>query len=383
MEVYFDNAASTKPLDSVIDCMVKSMKEEYANPASMSILGLEGEKKIIQAKKTIAEKIGTDFQEIYFTSGGTEGNNWAIRGVAEAYSRSGKHIVTTKIEHPAILEPMRYLEKKGFQITYLNVNREGMIYLEQLQEAIKKDTILVSIMTVNNETGAIQPMEEIGKCIKEKNPQTLFHTDAVQAAGKMEITAKKWRLDMMTASGHKFHAPKGMGFLYLKKELKVLPFLLGGGQQNGMRSGTENPAGAAALALAFSESMKNWQSSWEKTFAVKKEFFNQIQEQIPNVMINGSLKQDSPYILNLSFSGVRSEVLLHALEEKGIYVSSGSACSSRKKKVSSVLEAMGLKPEEIQGSIRFSFSRFSTIEEAEYCTAVLKQVIPVLRKYHR
>lgn len=384
MKIYFDNAASTRPLKTVAEKMASKMLEQYANPASMSILGLEAEKEIIEAAKNIAFLLHADASEIYFTSGGTEGNNWAIYGTAQGYQRTGKHIVTTKIEHPAVAEPFKKLQEEGYEVTYLDTDKTGILSLENLKQAIRQDTILVSIILVNNETGAIQNIEEIGKIIKEKNNQTIFHVDGVQAFGKMEINVKQAHIDLMTASGHKFHAPKGLGFLYMKRGLKVRPLLYGGGQQKGMRPGTENSAGAMALALAAKECCKNWKESHTHVLSVKKKLAEGILSFIPDTKINGpSIEAASPYVLNVSFLGVRSEVLLHALEEKGIFVSAGSACNSKKKNQSAVLESMGLSQEKIDGAIRFSFSRFNTEEEAEYCVEILKELVPFLKKYHR
>lgn len=382
--VYFDNAASTKPLQKAVYEMSELMINNYVNPASMSKLGMEVENIIISSRKAISTYISCDPCEIYFTSGGTESNNWAIIGTVSGYHRNGKHIITTNIEHPAILLPFQNLEEAGFEVTYLAVDDKGYINLNELKESIRQDTILVSVMLINNEVGTIQKIDEIGKLVKEKNSSTIFHVDGVQAFGKYKINVLKSKIDMLTISGHKFHAPKGTGILYLKKGLKVKPFMYGGGHQLGMRAGTENAAGAAAIAIAAQEAYENLNEYNGYVKNIKKVLWEGINNTITETYLNGeNIEEASPYLLNITFKGIRSEVLLHALEEKGIYVSSGSACNSKKKNHSHVLEAMGLEEENIKGAIRFSFSRFNTLEEVNYCVKVLNEIVPLLRKYNR
>ncbi len=384
MQVYFDNAATTRPLQDVADRYRQRMLSDYANPASMSCLGMEGEKIIEESKMSLANLIGCDREEIYFTSGGSEGDNWAIFGTAKGYHRSGKHVITTNTEHPAVFMPCHELAEDGFEVTYLDVDEKGYISLEELADSIRPDTILVSIIAINNETGTIQDLEKIGAVIKEKNPAALFHVDGVQAFGKYRLSVKKAKIDMLTASAHKFHGPKGLGFFYMKKGLRVKPLIYGGGHQAGMRAGTENAAGAEVVALAAQKCYENLEEHNEAAAAVKRHLFDGIMSALPDVLLNGEeLDAASPYVLNLSFLGLKSEVLLHALEEKNIFVSAGSACNSKKKKQSGVLEAMGLSKDRIEGAVRFSFSRFNTLEEADFCIAALKEIVPVLRRFHR
>ncbi|MCI1960183.1 MAG: cysteine desulfurase [Clostridia bacterium] len=384
MKVYFDNAATTRALPEVCDLMTNIYTQNYGNPSSVSIMGLEADNILKDSAKKLASLINCGPEEIYFTSGGTESDNWAVFGTAKGYIRSGKHIITTKTEHPAILNPFKVLESEGWDVDYLDVDEKGYINIKELSDTIRDDTVLVSIILINNETGTIQDAEKIGKSIKEKNKNTLFHLDAVQAFGKYRIDVKKWNVDMLSASGHKFNAPKGTGIFYLKKGLKVKPLLYGGGQQKNNRPGTENTAGAAAIAMAAEESYKDYDENTRKIRELKAHLFKGIKENISGVFINGDdFEKASPYVLNVGFENIRSEVLLHALEEKSIFVSAGSACNSKKKVQSSVLEAMGKNDEQIQGSVRFSFSRFSTIEEADYVISALKEIVPVLRKFQR
>lgn len=381
--IYFDNAATTRALPEVAEKMTYMLCENFGNPASVSVMGLEVEKEIRKAANILANGIGAKEEEIFFTSGGTEGDNWAIYGTTEGYARAGKHLITTKIEHPAVTSPMKALEEKGYDVTWLSVDCKGHISMEELADAIRADTILVSIILVNNETGTIQNAEEIGKLVKQKNPDTLFHIDAVQAFGKYPIDVQKMKVDLLTMSGHKIHGPKGVGMLYMRKGLKVRPLLLGGGQQKGQRAGTENGAGVAALGVAADIAFRGLQENIVHVKEVKKTLLDGILE-MPDTQLNGDdLDTASPYVLNVTFKGVRSEVLLHSLESKGIFVSAGSACDSRKKNGSHVLTAMGLPFEEIEGAVRFSFCRYNTVEEAKECLQVLKEIVPFLRRMNR
>lgn len=381
--IYFDNAATTRALPEVAEKMKYMLCENFGNPASVSVIGLEVEKEIRKAANILANGIRAKEEEIFFTSGGTEGDNWAIYGTAEGYARAGKHLITTKIEHPAVTNPMKALEEKGYDVTWLSVDCKGHISMEELANAIRPDTILVSIILVNNETGTIQNAEDIGKLVKQKNPNTLFHIDAVQAFGKYPIDVQKMKVDLLTMSGHKIHGPKGVGMLYMRKGLKVRPLLLGGGQQKGQRAGTENGAGVAALGVAADMAFRGLQENIAHVKEVKKTLLDGILE-MPDTQLNGDdLDTASPYVLNMTFKGVRSEVLLHSLESKGIFVSAGSACDSRKKIGSPVLTAMGLPFEEIEGAVRFSFCRYNTVEEAKECLQVLKETVPFLRRMNR
>ena len=312
--IYFDNAATTRALPAVAEKMSTMLCEQYGNPASVSAMGLAAEKEIRNAAEIIARGIHCKYDEVFFTSGGTEGDNWAIYGTAEGYKRQGQHFITTEIEHPAVKNPMKLLEEKGAEVTWLKVDRQGHISLEELANAIRPDTVLVSTILVNNETGTVQDAAAIGKLIKEKNPQCLYHVDAVQAFGKYPIDVEKMKIDLLTMSGHKIHGPKGVGMLYMRKGLKVKPLMLGGGQQRGQRPGTENGPGAAALGVACDEAFKSMKESIAHVREVKQTLLEGILA-LPDTQLNGdSLEEASPYVLNVTFKGLRSEVLLHALE---------------------------------------------------------------------
>ena len=382
--IYFDNAATTRAADEVAERVRYMLLENFGNPSAQSMMGVRAENELNDARKIMAKSINALPEEIYFTSGGTEDDNWAIFGTAEGYKRSGKHMITTSIEHPAVSEPMERLRQKGWEITVLDVDKNGYIDLDALRDSIRDDTVLVSIILVNNEVGTIQDASAVGKLIKEKNPNTLFHADAVQAFGKYPIDVRKMNIDMLSMSGHKIHGPKGVGFFYMKKGLKVRPIIYGGGQERGQRSATENTPGIAGLAKAVELAMENMDASHEKVMEVKRTLAEGILRDIPKTHINGpSIEEASPYVLNVSFNGLRSEVLLHALEEKEVYVSAGSACSSKKKGGSHVLRSLGLSEERIEGAIRFSFCRYNTVDEAAACLEILKEKTAFLRKYMR
>ena len=382
--IYFDNAATTRAADEVAERVRYMLLENFGNPSAQSMMGVRAENELNDARKIMAKSINAMPEEIYFTSGGTEDDNWAIFGTAEGYKRSGKHMITTSIEHPAVSEPMERLRQKGWDITVLDVDKNGYIDLDALRDSIREDTVLVSIILINNEVGTIQDVAAVGKLIKEKNPKTLFHVDAVQAFGKYPIDVRKMGIDMLSMSGHKIHGPKGVGFFYMKKGLKVKPIIYGGGQERGQRSATENTPGIVGLAKAVELAMENMDASHEKVMEVKRTLAEGILRDIPKTHINGpSIEEASPYVLNVSFNGLRSEVLLHALEEKEIYVSAGSACSSKKKGGSHVLRSLGLSEERIEGAIRFSFCRYNTVDEAAACLEILKEKTAFLRKYMR
>lgn len=383
MEVYFDNSATTVVTESVKDIVVKAMTEDFGNPSSMHMVGVNAEKYIKEAKENIAHILKVDTKEIYFTSGGTESNNMAILGTAQANKRRGNKIITTAVEHSSVASPMKYLEEQGFDVVYLPVNRYGVASMDALRKEMTEDTILVSVMYVNNEVGAIQPVSEIGHYIKEINPQVVYHVDAIQSFGKMEIRPKKDNIDLLTVSGHKIHGPKGSGFIYIKKNTKINPIILGGGQQMGVRSGTENVPGIAGIGQAAKDCYNHLEENAAKMTELKDYLIDRL-EAMDGVTVNSRKgTEGAPHIVSASFQGVRSEVLLHALEDKGIYISAGSACSSNKPAVSATLKAMGIDKELLESTVRFSFSEFNTIEEIDYALEQLNVLLPILKKYVR
>jgi cysteine desulfurase len=383
MEAYFDNSATTRVLEPVKEIVIKTMMEDYGNPSARHKKGLDAERYIKEAAETIAGTLKVAAKEIVFTSGGSESNNMAIIETAMANKRAGNHIISTGIEHASVYNPLAYLEEQGFRVTYLSVDGQGHINLEELEEAICPETILVSIMYVNNEIGAIEPVEAISKIIKKKNPNILFHVDAIQAYGKLLIRPKSQGIDLLSVSAHKIHGPKGIGFLYIDKRVRIRPMIYGGGQQRGMRSGTENVPGVAGLSAAANFMYTNHREKIRAITELKDYLIDRLSE-IDGVIIN-SLKGElsAPQIVSASFSGIRSEVLLHALEEREIYVSSGSACSSNHPAVSGTLKGIGIKPELLDSTLRFSFGVFNTREEVDYCIQTLKELLPVLRRYQR
>ena len=388
MEVYLDNSATTRTFPEVAELMTKIMCEDYGNPSSLHMKGVHAEQYLRYARETLAKILKVSEREIIFTSGGTEADNLALIGCAQANVRRGRHLITTQIEHPAVLKTMQYLEGQGYRVTYLPVDARGQIRLEDLHRAMTPDTILVSIMHTNNEIGALQPIAEAGALIKRMNPNTLFHVDAVQGFGKARIYPKKMNIDLLSVSGHKIHGPKGVGFLYVGEKVKIQPIAFGGGQQQSMRSGTENVPGIAGLAKAAEMMYSHFDEDIARICECKSRFIAGISK-IDNVVINGLLPGDTncvgtaPHIVSVSFKGVRSEVLLHTLEEKGIYVSAGSACSARKPMPSATLKAIGVDKSLLESTIRFSFSVFTTIDEIDYTLQVLYDKIPMLRKYSR
>ncbi|MFR5633561.1 MAG: cysteine desulfurase family protein [Monoglobales bacterium] len=383
MECYFDNSASTRVLDSVKDIVVKTMTEDYANAAAKHRKGMEAEQYIREARKIIAGTLKAAEKEILFTSGGSESNNMALIGTALAKQRAGRHIISTAVEHPSVYNPLTYLEELGFEITFLPVDHNGHISLQQLEESIRPDTILVSVMYVNNEVGAVEPIEEISRIIKAKNPSVIFHVDAIQAYGKYVIRPKKQGIDLLSVSGHKIHGPKGVGFLYIRSGVKIKPLIYGGGQQNNLRSGTENVPGAAGLGVAAKEMYTNHEEKIRRLTELKDYMTDRLGE-IEGTSINSKKGAESaPQIVSVSFEGVRSEVLLHALEDKGIYVSSGSACSSHHPGISGTLKGIGVAQKYLDATIRISFGIFNTKEEIDYCIDTLKELLPVLRRYQR
>lgn len=383
MEAYFDNSATTRVLDSVMDIVTRTMTVDYANPAAKHIKGMEAENYIRDARSIIAKTLKVADKEILFTSGGSESNNMALIGTAMANKRAGMHIISTNVEHASIYNTLGFLQEQGFEITYLPVDHNGHIDLDQLREAVRPDTILVSVMYVNNEVGSVEPVAEISRVIKAKNPSTIFHVDAIQAYGKYEIRPKKEGIDLLSVSGHKIHGPKGVGFLYIDEKVKIRPLIYGGGQQKGMRSGTENVPGVAGLGVATAEMYRNHQEKLDHLYELKEHMMKRVAE-IDGVVINSQPGRESaPQIVSVSFEGVRSEVLLHALEDRGIYVSSGSACSSNHPGVSGTLKGIGVKQELLDSTLRFSFGMFNKKEEIDYAIEVLKELLPVLRRYRR
>lgn len=383
MEAYFDNSATTKVTQSVKDIVVKTMTEDYGNPSSMHMVGVNAEKYIKEAQEKIATILKIEPKEIYFTSGGTESNNMAIIGSVQANKRIGNKIITTAVEHSSVASPMKYLEEQGFEVVYLPVDRYGVASIEALKQAMDDRTILVSVMAVNNEVGAIQPISEIGHYIKSINPKVVYHVDAIQAFGKMELKPKKDNIDLLTVSGHKIHGPKGSGFIYIKKNTKINPIILGGGQQMGFRSGTENVPGIAGIGQASKDCYDNLETNVQKMTELKDYLIEQL-ETMEGVTVNSRKgSAGAPHIVSVSFKGVRSEVLLHALEEKKIYISAGSACSSNRPTVSATLKAMGIDKDLSESTVRFSFCEFNTIEEIDYALTQLNSLLPMLRKYVR
>ncbi len=383
MEAYFDNSATTKVFDCVKDIVVKTMTEDYGNAASRHIKGVEAERYIREARSIIAKSLKVQDKEIVFTSGGSESNNMALIGGAMANRRRGGHIISTNVEHSSVYNTLGFLGEQGFEITYLPVDGHGHISLSQLKDSLRKDTILVSVMYVNNEVGSVEPVEEIGKVIKECRPQALFHVDAIQAYGKYEIRPKRQGIDLLSVSGHKLHGPKGVGFLYIDEKAKVRPLIYGGGQQKGMRSGTENVPGVAGLGAAVREIYRDHQSKVDYLYGLKAHFMERLGEVEGCVINSRPGRESAPQIVNVSFEGIRSEVLLHALEERGIYVSSGSACSSNHPGLSGTLKGIGVRPELLDATLRFSFGLFNKKEEIDYAIEVLKELLPVLRRYRR
>ena len=383
MEVYLDNSATTRVLPEVAELMNKIMTEDYGNPSSMHFKGMQAENYVKHAKEQIAKVLKVNEKEILFTSGGTESDNMALIGCAMANKRAGMHLITTKIEHPAILQTMKYLEQQGFEVTYLPVDEYGRVRPEELQRSMRRDTILVSVMYTNNEIGAVQPIAELGALIKRMNPRTLFHVDAVQGFGKYRIWPKRMNIDLMSVSGHKIHDPKGVGFLYIGEKVKIHPIIWGGGQQKGMRSGTENVPGVAGIGLATERIYEHLDEDVERLYDIREAFINGLSG-LDQVVVNGLPgRETAPHIVSVSIWGVRSEVLLHALEDRGICVSAGSACASNHPQTSETLKAIGVERDLLDSTIRFSFSIFTTMEEIEYTLQALYDIIPVLRKYSR
>ncbi|MCR5735653.1 MAG: cysteine desulfurase [Lachnospiraceae bacterium] len=384
MEVYLDNSATTRVYDEVAALMKEVMLEDYGNPSSMHNMGVRAEKYVREATEILAGTLKVKEKELIYTSCGTESDNMALIGTYMANKRAGNHIISTKIEHPAVKEPLKYLEEQGAEVTLLGTDEYGCVSVEDLKKAIRKDTILVSVMHTNNESGAVQPIEEIGAMLKKQDHKILFHVDAVQGYGKARIYPKRAGLDLLSVSAHKIHGPKGMGLLYVDEKVKIKPVILGGGQQKGLRSGTENVPGIAGLAKAAEIIYEDFDEKLESLYELKGYFMEGLKGLDGLLGINGEkddIKKTAPHIISASFDGIRAEVLLHALEEKGIYVSSGSACSSNKPSISETLLAMGAEKKRLDSTVRFSMSFDTTREEIDYTLSALRELLPVLSKY--
>nr|WP_315035908.1 cysteine desulfurase family protein [uncultured Lachnoanaerobaculum sp.] len=383
MDVYFDNSASTKVSEKAIEIMLKTMRDDYANTSAKHIKGVESESYVKDAADIIAKTLKVKKGEIIFTSGGTESNNMALIGGAMSRKRYGKHIIISGIEHPAVYMPAEFLTEQGFELSVLPVNSEGQVDLELLKSTLRDDTVLVSVMYVNNEIGAIEPVEEISRIIKAKNKDILFHVDAIQAYTKLRINPKSQGIDMLSASGHKFHGPKGVGFLYIDSNVKINPIIFGGGHQRGMRSGTLNTTGIAGMGVAAKEAYENFDERINKISDLKYYLMDELEKLEGTVLNTGRGENFAPQVISVSFEDIRAEVLLHALEDRGIYVSSGSACSSNHPGISGTLKAIGVRDDLLDATIRISLSELNNKEEADYFIKNLKELLPLLRKFVR
>lgn len=383
MDVYFDNSASTKVSEKAIEIMLKTMRDDYANTSGKHIKGVKAESYVKDAADIIAKTLKVKKGEIIFTSGGTESNNMALIGGAMSRKRYGKHIIISGIEHPAVYRPAEFLTEQGFELSVLPVNGEGQVDLELLKSAIRDDTVLVSVMYVNNEIGAIEPVEEISKIIKAENKDILFHVDAIQAYTKLRINTKSQGIDMLSASGHKFHGPKGVGFLYIDSNVKINPIIFGGGHQRGMRSGTLNTTGIAGMGVAAKEAYDNFDERINKISDLKYYLMDELEKTEGAILNTGRGENFAPQVISVSFEDIRAEVLLHALEDRGIYVSSGSACSSNHPGISGTLKAIGVRENLLDATIRISLSELNNKEEADYFIKNLKELLPLLRKFVR
>ncbi len=379
-EIYLDNAATTRVFPEVREIMDELMEIEYGNPSSMHHKGFKAEQYLNEAKSILARSLGVEQKEIFFTSGGTEANNLALTGAALAGRRTRRHIIASCIEHASVYNTLAFLEDEGFEVTWLPVDSRGIVDLHVLKEALRPDTLLVSVMAVNNEIGAVEPVEDIGRIVKAFDPGILFHTDCIQAYGKMVLRPGRWKADMLSVSGHKIHGPKGIGFLYIKTGTKIKPLIWGGNQQKGIRSGTENMPGIAGLGRAADLIYTDHEDKIRKIGELKAHFIQRVTNEIPETFDHSG---EAPHISSISFPGVRSEVLLHALEDRGIYVSAGSACSSNKPEVSGTLKGIGLKKDHYESTLRFSFSVCNTMEEVDETVEALKDLLPMLRRFKR
>lgn len=379
MEIYFDNSATTKVYPAVKDIMIKVMEEDYGNPSSLHMKGVEAERYIKKAADTVAKTLRCKPEELIFTSGGTESNNLALIGTALAKNRLGKHIISTTIEHASVHATLDFLKSQGFEITLIGTDEHGVVDPAEVAKAVREDTILVSCMMVNNEVGAIEPVAEISGAVKKINPDIYMHVDAIQAYGKLPVYPSKLGADLVSISGHKIHGPKGSGALYVKKGILIRPIIYGGGQGNGMRSGTENVPAIAGFGVAAEESFRDFDKKIEHISTVKKYLIEKLTS-LPEVYNNSG---DAPHIASFSFVGVRSEVMLHSLEDRGIYTSSGSACSSHKRAASNVLTSMGLTKDRLESTLRFSIGEDNTKEQVDTVFEVISGLLPMLRQFTR
>lgn len=384
MEAYLDNAATTRIFPEVKDIMIQAMEVDFGNPSSKHTKGIEAENYINQAREQIASSLKCQPKEIIFTSGGTESNNMALIGTAMANKRAGKHIITSRIEHASVHEPFACLEQAGYETTYLPVDENGRVQPQVLSDAVREDTLLVSVMMVNNEMGAVEDIRALAEAVKKKNPQTIFHVDGIQAYGKYKIVPKKLGIDLMSVSAHKIHGPKGTGFLYVREGTKISPILFGGGQQKGMRSGTENVPAIAGMGEAVRLIYQNHTEKTDRLYELKERFIEGISS-LEQVTVNGisdiGLRDTAPHIVSVSFAGIKSEVMLHALAQKGVFVSSGSACSSNHPELSGTLKAIGVPDDLLDSTLRFSFSVTTTEEEIDYAIAMTAEILPQLRRF--
>lgn len=384
MEAYLDNAATTRVFPEVRDIMLQVMEKDFGNPSSRHTKGIEAEGYVTKAVQQIAGTLKCQPKEIILTSGGTESNNMALIGTALANQRAGKHVITTRIEHASIHEPFGRLEQMGYEAQYLPVDHNGHLQPEMLEKAVREDTLLVSVMMVNNEMGAVEDIKKLVAVAKQKNPNVIFHVDAIQAYGKYKIVPKRLGIDLMSVSGHKIHGPKGSGFLYVRDSVKISPIILGGGQQRGMRSGTENVPAIAGLGEAVRLIYQQHSEKVERLYALKQRLIDGLTA-MEGVSINGinglSLTETAPHIVSASFDGIKSEVMLHALAQEGVYVSSGSACSSNHPDLSGTLKAIGVEDRLLDSTLRFSFSVLSTEEEVDHALEAVAKVLPQLRRF--
>ena len=383
MQVYLDNAASTRVSKPVIELMNKAMDEDYANPSAKHLKGMEAEKYLKEAAAKIAKTMKVSEKELVFTSGGTESNNMALIGAAMARQRYGKHIISTAIEHSAVHQVLVHLADLGFEYSILKVDEKGQISLEELKSLLRADTILVSVMYVNNEIGAVQDIKAIADIVHGYNKDIYMHTDAIQAYGKFKIFPKKEGIDLLSVSAHKLHGPKGSGFLYIDERVNIKPIIYGGGQQRGLRSGTLNIPGIAGLGEAAKEAYEDFDKEVEYIYGLRDYLIDEITKLNDEGIKLNSEKgvKFAPHVLSISISGVRAEVLLHAMEERGVYIASGSACSSNHPGLSGTLKGIGLKEEFLSSTVRVSFSKYNNKEELDFFLANLKELIPQLRRY--
>ena len=376
-QIYLDNAATTRTAPEVVEAMLPYFSEHYGNPSSIYSLGTESKKAVSQVREAIAESLGAANNEIYFTAGGTESDNWAIKATAEAYAQKGKHIITSAIEHHAVLHTCEYLEKRGFEVTYVGVDENGILKLDELERAIRPDTILISVMFANNEIGTIQPVKEIGRIAKEHG--ILFHTDAVQAYGQLPIDVDEYQIDMLSASAHKLNGPKGIGFLYIRKGLKTRSFIHGGAQERNRRAGTENVPGIVGLGAASRRAFARMEEKTAKETELRDYLIRRIEEEVPYCRLNGDRTRRLPNNVNFSFRFVEGESLLIMLDMRGICASSGSACTSGSLDPSHVLLAIGLPHEIAHGSLRLTLSEETTREELDTTVEAIKEIVARLR----